>query len=66
MDPAFKLISAVRARTGAGPIRREVAGVGRRYPVTRLVTAPIATRVIAAGAPLVTRDRNVSSEGARC
>lgn len=66
MDLGFKRILAVRVWTGAGPTRYEVEGVVRRLPVTRPVTARIATRLVAAGVPLMIRDRNASSEDARC
>jgi hypothetical protein len=64
-DLGFKRIWAVRVSTGVGPARYEVEGVVHRHPVTRPVTAAMATRLVAAGVPLLTRDRG-TSEDDRC
>lgn len=65
-DLGFKRIWAVRMSTGVGPPRYEVEGVVHRHPVRRPVTAAMATRLVAAGVPLLIRDRGVPQDGDPC
>lgn len=66
LDLGFKRIWAVRVWTGAGPTRYEVKGVVHRHPVTRPVTAGMATLLIAAGVPVVIRDHDAAAGDAQC
>lgn len=67
LDLGFKRIWAVRVWTGGdGPTRYEVQGVVYRHPVTRPVTAGMATRLVAAGVPVVIRDRAAATEDTPC
>jgi len=51
----FRRIALVRAWVGPAGSRYEVDGVVHRYPVTRAVSAGIASRLVASGVPLVCR-----------
>lgn len=66
LDLGFKRIWAVRAWTGRGPTCFEVEGTVHRHPVTRPVTASMATRLVADGVPLLISDRDELEERARC
>lgn len=66
MDLGFKHLWAVRVWTGGDePTRYEVEGVVHRHPVTRPVTATMATRLVAAGVPVIIRERD-TAEATRC
>lgn len=66
LDLGFRRIWAVRVWTGGGPTRYEVEGVVHRHPVTRAVTAGMATRLVAAGVPVVIRHRGGVADDAPC
>lgn len=60
-DLGFRRVVLVRAWTGPDQTRFEVDGVVHRYPVTLPVTAAMASRLVAAGVPLVVRDETAAA-----
>jgi hypothetical protein len=59
-------VSLVRVITGTHRTRFEAEGVVHRYPITRPVTAGMASRLAADGVPVVVRGVPGDPEGVRC
>jgi hypothetical protein len=62
LAPALHRIDGVRLVIGGGRPRAEVCGVGHRRPATVPISLSLASRLVAAGAPLVVRDERVREQ----
>ena len=55
--PALRHVGGVRIILEAEGTRAEVFGIGHRHPVVVRVSLAMATRLVAAGAPMTIHDR---------